>query len=287
MNRTTHWQCGGVRFDLAAKPLVMGIVNVTPDSFSDGGQFFDPTRAVEQALQLAAEGADVLDVGGESTRPGATPVSEAEELARVIPVIRGLAKQTEVALSIDTMKAGVAQAAMDAGVVIVNDVSGFRDPAMIRIVSRFGAGAVVMHMPGLPTTMNDNPQYGDIVRDVVDYLRQQTEAMLQAGVACDAIAVDPGIGFGKFTQHSLTLLAHLDAFGELGYPLCLGVSRKGFLGRITGREPAERMPASLAVACRAVVEGTARILRVHDVGPTVDMVMMMTAIAAARSGEPR
>lgn len=287
MIRLSHWHCGAVRFDLAAKPLVMGIINVTPDSFSDGGEYLPVARAVERGRLHAVEGAEILDVGGESTRPGATPVSEAEELNRILPVIRALKTVTKVAISIDTMKAAVAHAAVEAGASIINDVSGFRDPAMIDVAARTGAGVVVMHMPGLPTTMNDNPQYTDVVREVVEYLRVQTDKLLAAGVKAEAISVDPGIGFGKLSQHSLSLLAHLDEFAALGYPLCLGVSRKGFLGRVTGRETGDRMPASLAVACRAVVEGTAQVLRVHDVGPTVDMVKVMQAISAARTGTAR
>ncbi|MGL6074912.1 MAG: dihydropteroate synthase [Fimbriiglobus sp.] len=275
------WRCGAVELDLAMKPLVMGVLNVTPDSFSDGGQFLARETALHQAQAMLRDGADILDIGGESTRPGATPVSQDDEVSRVLPVIESLAGAGRL-LSIDTMKPEVAWRAVQAGASIINDVSGFRDPEMIRLATECDAGLVVMHMPGTPLTMNVSPNYSDIVSEVFGYLREQTSRLLTAGVARERIAIDPGIGFGKFTEHSLTILANLEAFRALGFPIVLGVSRKGFLGRITGREVGERMPAGLAVASFALALGVADVLRVHDVGPTVDAVKMHVAMQKYR-----
>lgn len=280
------WNCRGLTFDTGRQPLVLGVVNVTPDSFSDGGRFFDPARATAHALKLAAEGADLLDIGGESTRPGATPTPLADELARVIPVIEAVARQTTTPISVDTMKPEVARAAVAAGAKVLNDVSGFRDPEMVRVAVETGAGLIVMHMPGTPQTMNDAPVYRDVVAEVVAYLRGQMAMLTRAGVNPECIAIDPGIGFGKFTEHSLAVLADLSAFGVLNRPVVLGVSRKGFLGRVTGRELADRMPASLAVACFALAANAAQIFRVHDVGPTRDALMMHAAIAKLRTPSP-
>ena len=278
------WHCRHHRFTLTHRPLVMGVVNVTPDSFSDGGQFVDPQMAIDLGLKMIADGADILDVGGESTRPGATPVTEADELRRVIPVIGGLIRQNQDAvISVDTTKPKVARAAYDAGAAIINDVSGFRDPAMVRVATETDAGLVVMHMPGTPQTMNDDPQYHDIVAEVRDYLQHQVNQLIEAGVEGTRIAIDPGIGFGKFTDHSLTLLANLDAFQVIGRPLCLGISRKGFIGKITGRDTPDRMAGSLAVGCFAVAANSAQILRVHDVAPTRDAAVMWEAISQRRT----
>ena len=280
------WNFRGLTFDTGRQPLVLGIVNVTPDSFSDGGRFFDPARAIAHALKLAAEGADLLDIGGESTRPGATPTPLRDELARVLPVIEAVARQSATPISVDTMKPEVARAAVEAGARVINDVSGFRDPEMVRVAVETGAGLIVMHMPGTPQTMNDAPVYRDVVGEVVEYLRGQMEMLTRAGVNPECIAIDPGIGFGKFTEHSLTVLANLSAFGVLNRPVVLGVSRKGFLGRVTGRELAERMPASLAVACFALTANAAQIFRVHDVGPTRDALLMHAALAKHRNPSP-
>ena len=278
------WHCRHHRFALTHRPLVMGIVNVTPDSFSDGGQFVAPQMAIDYGLKLIAEGADILDVGGESTRPGATPVTEADELRRVIPVIEGLIRQNKnVVISVDTMKPKVARAAYDAGAATINDVSGFRDPAMIRMATETDAGLVVMHMPGTPQTMNDNPLYLDIVAEVRDYLQHQVNTLIEAGVEPTRIAIDPGIGFGKFTDHSLTLLANLDALQVIGRPLCLGVSRKGFIGKITGHDTPDRMAGSLAVGCFALAVNSAQILRVHDVAATRDAAILWEAIRQRRT----
>ena len=276
-----RWQLRDRLIEIGRRPLVVGIVNVTPDSFSDGGRFFDPSHAIAHGFKLIEEGADILDVGGESTRPGSEPVSEAEELERVVPAILALAKQTSIPISIDTMKPAVAQACLEAGAAIVNDVSGFRDPAMIAIASRHRAGVIVMHMQGTPSTMQANPHYEDVTREVGLYFAERLEALAAAGIPQEAVCLDPGIGFGKTLEHNLELLANLGTLSRFGRPVCLGVSRKGFLGTITGRPVGERMAGSLAVACFAAARGEAQLLRVHDVAPTRDAVRLLEAIGCA------
>jgi dihydropteroate synthase len=279
------WRCRGHDFLIGTRPLVMGIVNVTPDSFSDGGRFSDPAAAVDRALALAAEGADILDIGGESTRPGAGPVSEADELARVLPVVEGLAMRTAVPLSVDTMKAAVARHCLDAGAAIINDVSGLTaDPDMPAAVAAARAGVVVMHMQGTPQTMQLSPTYGDVVAEVAGFLEARLHALTEAGISPDAVCLDPGIGFGKTLDHNLALLAHLDAVARLGRLVCLGVSRKGFIGTLCGRERDERLAGSLAVACFAAARATAHVLRVHDVAATRDAVVLLDAIDRSRRG---
>ncbi len=262
--------------------LVMGIVNVTPDSFSDGGKFLAPGAAVEHALKLVAQGAEILDIGGESTRPGAAPVSEAEELRRVVPVIEQLAAQTQVPLSIDTMKPVVARAALAAGASIVNDVaaSARRDVAMWEVVSEFQAGYIVMHAQGTPQTMQDQPAYNDIIREVGEFFSERLETLLNAaGIAAEQVAFDPGIGFGKTAEHNLQLLAGLGSFTKKRRPLLLGVSRKSFIGKLLGADLENRLPASLACATLAVAAG-ANLIRTHDVAETVQAVRMAEAILA-------
>jgi len=277
------WHVRGHRFTIGTRPLVMGVVNVTPDSFSDGGRFLDPSAAIDHALALAADGADVLDVGGESTRPGAPVVSEVDELARVLPVVAGLAKCTAVPLSVDTMKAAIARRCLDAGAAIVNDVSGLTaDADMPAVVAAAGAGVVVMHMQGTPQTMQQNPTYDDVVGEVVAYLEARLHALSAVGIPPDAVCLDPGIGFGKTLDHNLALLAHLDVVAAIGRPVCLGVSRKGFIGKLCGREPADRGAGSLAVACFAAARGAAHVLRVHDVAATRDAVVLLDAIDRSR-----
>lgn len=276
-----NWVCRDRVLACSPRPLVMGIVNITPDSFSDGGQFATTERAVAHALQLVADGADILDLGGESTRPGSTPVSLDEERMRVLPVVRELVQLTSVPLSIDTMKAVVAREALAAGASIINDVSaGTFDPAMLEVVAEYQAGFVLMHMQGTPTTMHLNPTYGDVVAEVCVYLAERVAACERAGIPRERIVLDPGIGFGKNQQHSLALLTHLDALAALGLPVLLGVSRKGFIGIVTGRERADRMAGTLAVNVYAAARSTAHILRVHDVAPTVDAARMLAALAA-------
>ncbi len=277
------WDFVGHRYEIATRPLVMGIVNVTPDSFSDGGRFLDPSAAVDHALKLQAEGADLLDVGGESTRPGSQPVPLDEELRRVVPVVRELAKRTPKPISVDTSKVEVARQCLDAGAAIINDVTGLLgDPNMPAVAAASGAGLVVMHMQGTPQTMQANPTYADVVREVGDFFRERLATLEAAGVRREAVALDPGIGFGKKFEHTMAQLANLEAYRNLGRPVCLGVSRKGFIGQVTGRDRANRMPGSLAVACFAIARGDAHILRVHDVGPTVDAVKMAGAIFGTR-----
>ncbi|HEX3149880.1 MAG TPA: dihydropteroate synthase [Gemmataceae bacterium] len=260
----------------------MGIVNVTPDSFSDGGQFAATDRAVEHGLRLAAEGADILDIGGESSRPGSKPVSLEEELTRVIPVVRQLASQVTIPVSVDTTKAEVARQALAAGAAIINDISaGLGDPDMAEVVRASGAGIVLMHMQGVPETMHLRPAYGDVVTEVRDFLSERVSAFQSVGVALDQIVVDPGISFGKTFEHNLLLLRNLEKIASIGRPVLLGVSRKGMLGTITGRPVTERAVASIAVGCYCVSRGSAHILRVHDVAATVDAAKIVGAISAA------
>ena len=258
------------------RPLVMGIVNVTPDSFSDGGRFFDPEVAVEHALRLVAEGADILDIGGESTRPGADAVPIDEELRRVLPVIERLVKLTDRPISLDTSKAEVACAGLAAGATILNDVAGLRDPAMVEVAARSGAGVVVMHMRGDPRSMQLNPTYGDVVGEVSDYFTERIQTLTDAGIARSAIVLDPGIGFGKTLEHTRLQLRELQKLQAFGLPVCLGVSRKGFLGQVTGKPRPERLAGSLAVACFALAQGAAQILRVHDVAAHADAIKLAT-----------
>jgi len=267
-----------------ARPLVMGVLNVTPDSFSDGGRFLDPDVAVAQALAMVAAGADLIDVGGESTRPGAAPVGEAEEIDRVAPVIRALAAHLAVPLSVDTTKPGVARAAMAAGASVWNDItalSGASDSA--EVAAALGCKVVLMHMQGEPRTMQDDPRYGDVVAEVRDYLAVRAEAAMAAGVAREAIWLDPGIGFGKRLAHNLALLAHLDQIVALGFPVLLGVSRKSFLKAIdpSASDAADRLGGSLAAALAGADRGAA-ILRVHDVRETVQALKVRAAITGAR-----
>lgn len=256
----------------------MGIVNVTPDSFSDGGRFLDPQLAVEHALQLVADGAVILDVGGESTRPGAEPVSIDEELRRVIPVIEGLAGRTDAAISVDTSKAAVAREALAAGATVVNDVTGLEgDPEMLPVVVEAGCDVCIMHMQGAPRTMQDDPQYGDVVTEVKAYLADRRDALVAAGVARERITLDPGIGFGKTFEHNLELLRRIEAFHELGCPLLVGHSRKRFLGQILGDPDADRIAATVGVALRLAAAGV-QTIRVHDVRPVAEA---LAAFAAA------
>ena len=263
--------------------LVMGVVNVTPDSFSDGGQFLDANAAVEHALRLAGQGADILDIGGESTRPGAEPVEEKEELRRVIPVIENLAAKIKIPLSIDTVKPAVARAALQAGVSIVNDVGTGREGAsMWKVVSQFRAGYICTHAQGEPRTMQQNPAYADVVREVGEFFLERLTFMLnEAGIAVEQIALDPGIGFGKTLEHNLELLANLRSFAKLRRPLLVGVSRKSFIEKLLGAKLNERLPASLACATLAVADG-AQIIRAHDVAETVQAARMAEALLARR-----
>jgi dihydropteroate synthase len=286
MERPAHTlDIRGRRFSLGPTAWLMGIVNVTPDSFSDGGAFLDPDQAVEHGLKLACEGADVLDVGGESTRPGSLPVSEDEELRRVLPVIRGLRSKTGVLISVDTTKSSVAGAALEAGADIVNDTSGLRaDPAMGPLIARSGAAVILMHMKGVPRTMQESPSYDDLLGEVRAFLRDRVREAEAAGIPFERTIIDPGIGFGKTAEHNLALLNRLDALQDLGRPVCVGASRKAFIGRILGLPPGERLEGTIAAAVLSVSRG-ASILRVHDVGAVAKAVRVAEAILGA-PGQP-
>ncbi len=274
----------GRRFTLGPRVWLMGVVNVTPDSFSDGGAYFDPARAVERGLALAAEGADIVDVGGESTRPGSRPVAAPEETARVLPVIAGLRRQSQVLISIDTVKAGVARAALDAGADIINDTSALRaDPAMAGVVADARAGLVVMHMQGTPLTMQDAPHYDDLMTEISAFLAERVQAAAAAGIAPERVVVDPGIGFGKTFEHNLEILRRQEMFRTIGRPLLLGFSRKAFLGKITGQPAADRLEATIAAAVLSIERG-AHILRVHDVGPVARAVRTAEAVLGTGGG---
>ncbi|TAL06203.1 MAG: dihydropteroate synthase [Verrucomicrobia bacterium] len=276
------FRAGKFQFTFPRPTLVMGIVNVTPDSFSDGGQFLDAKKAVEHALKLIEQGADLLDIGGESTRPGATPVNEAEELTRVLPVIEALVSRVKVPLSIDTMKPAVARAALAAGASIVNDVAANRDDdAMWKIVAAAGAGYVCMHMQGTPQTMQSHPSYADVSGEVEDFFRERLQRLNASGVSADQVVFDVGLGFGKTLEHNLQLLAALPRFTNLGRPLLLGASRKSFIGKLTGAHEDARLPGSLACASLAVESGV-QIIRAHEVAETVQAVRLTEAILARR-----
>ena len=263
--------------------IMMGILNVTPDSFSDGGEFLDPSRAVDHALKLADEGAEIIDVGGESTRPNAEPVSEAEELRRVLPVLEALASKTSALLSIDTSKPAVAREALARGAAIVNDIGANRhDPTMWQVVAEAGAAYVLMHMQGTPQTMQRNPTYTNVVREVADFFEDRLKRVQEAGLALEQVVLDVGIGFGKRRQHNLQLLANLGSFTRFGRPLLLGVSRKSFLGQPGASEMADRLAPALACSCWAVRNGV-QILRTHDVQSTLAAVRMTEEIAGSSS----
>jgi dihydropteroate synthase len=270
---------GQSQLHFPGKTLIMGVVNVTPDSFSDGGQFFSTENAVQHALELARQGADILDIGGESTRPRATPVSEAEEISRVLPVIERLAGLVPTLLSVDTMKPGVAKEAVRAGASIINDVAANRqDLSMWDVVAASNAAYVCMHMQGTPENMQDNPSYQDVTQEVNAFFGERLEALKSHGIASDRVILDPGIGFGKKLEHNLQLLRQLESFTNWGCPLLLGVSRKSFIAKITdARSVEDRLAGSLACTCLAVKAGV-NIIRTHDVQATHQAVRMTKAI---------
>ena len=275
------WRFGDRAFDCSERTLVMGILNVTPDSFSDGGRFFTPVYASRHGLQLAADGADVIDVGGESTRPGSDPVDAEEEIGRVVPVIRRLVEEAPgVAISIDTRKAEVAAEALDAGASIVNDVSAGTDPFMFEQVREAGAGLVLMHMKGDPKTMQQAPTYEDVVAEVHTYLRERVEAAVFAGIEPEQLAIDPGIGFGKDLDHNRALMHHVDALLDLGRPVLVGPSRKRFIGTILDLPEDQRDEGTAGAVAWMVARG-AHAVRVHDVRTTVRAVRVIDAIARA------
>jgi len=273
-----HFQftCGKYQLNLN-RTHVMGIVNVTPDSFSDGGKFSSIDLAVAHALELIEEGADILDIGGESTRPGATPVSLDEELRRVIPVIEALSRVSTVPLSIDTYKPEVMRAAIAAGADIVNDVRALQEEGALDVVANSDAGVCLMHMQGTPQTMQLSPGYTDVVQEVKQFLNERLQAVTERGVARERILLDPGFGFGKTTVHNIALIQHLDVFAEMGFPLLVGLSRKSVLGKIAGGDEQQRLHAGLAASVISAMKG-ARIVRVHDVKATVDALKVVDAV---------
>ncbi len=259
---------------------VMGVLNVTPDSFSDAGQFYEPEAAIRRGMEMVEQGADLIDVGGESTRPGSSPVPAAEEWRRVGRVIETLSQKVDAPLSIDTMKPDVAKKAVASGASIVNDVSGMRDPAMVHLVASARAGVVAMHMLGNPKTMQEHPHYADALREVKAFLMDRVAALEAAGVRSESIAIDPGVGFGKSVDHNLRLLRHLDELATLGHPVVVGVSRKSFIAKLGAGEADERLPGSLAAATLAVARG-AHVVRVHDVLETVRAMRVADALLRA------
>jgi dihydropteroate synthase len=278
-SRACILRCGRFSLDLS-QPIVMGILNVTPDSFSDGGQYSKVSAAVDRAQAMVAAGAGIIDVGGESTRPGAAEVAESEELARVIPIIEALAPRLAVPISVDTSKPAVIAAAVRAGASIVNDVRALREPGALEAAAKTDAAVCLMHMQGTPQTMQAQPMYANVVAEVAEFLHDRIEACTAAGIPTDRLVLDPGIGFGKRLEHNLALLAALPVLRRLGAPLLVGVSRKGILGALTGRPVEQRVHAGLAVAASSVLAG-ASIVRVHDVAETLDAVKVAAALRDA------
>ena len=276
------WRIGGRDIDTSTRGLVMGIVNVTPDSFSDGGRFLDTDSAIDCGVRLAAEGADILDIGGESTRPGALPVDAGEEMRRVLPVIRALRHQTTALISIDTMKASVARAAVEAGAHIINDVTGlFGDPDMLRVAAGCDAGLVVMHMKGTPRTMQQHPEYHDVVAEVREFFSARLSALEDAGIDLQRVALDPGFGFGKTLEHNLTLMRALPTLRVRERPLLIGVSSKSMLGRIIGSDKMEDRDWPTVALTSYAREHGAAIVRVHDARPNAEAMRMTEAILFA------
>ena len=282
MSSTPSWKLRTRSLSLA-RPLLMGVVNVTPDSFSDGGMLADARQAVQHALRLGGEGANLVDVGGESTRPGSSGVAALVEARRVVPVVEELAG-AGVVVSVDTTKAEVAAAALEVGAEAINDVSAGRDPAMFEVVAASGAGLILMHMQGEPRTMQQDPRYGDVVSEVGEFLLARADAAKAAGVEAERICLDPGIGFGKNLEHNLTLLHHLPSLRALGYPLVVGVSRKAFLGRLTGVEDPTSRDLASSVAAALAVERGADIVRVHNVAASREALSVALAIVRESGG---
>ena len=275
------WRCRERVFEDPSRVLVMGILNVTPDSFSDGGRYFEPAAAIARAHEMVAAGADILDLGGESTRPGSAPVPAMEQVRRVLPVVRAL-EGSGACLSIDTSSAEVARATLDAGAHIINDVTALGDPAMAGVVAASGAGLVLMHMQGTPATMQHAPHYTDVVAEVGEFLAARMALAVAGGVEAERVALDPGLGFGKALEHSIRLMARLDEIAALGRPVVMGASRKSFLGRLLGNtDPHDRIEAGLAAVSIGAFLG-ARIIRTHDVAPTQRALRIAAALAAER-----
>ena len=275
------WRVQDRTLQFSSRPWLMGIVNATPDSFSDGGRFLQTEAAVEQALRLIAEGAQIVDIGGESTRPRAVPVPTEEELNRVVPIVAQVARQSPVLISIDTTKAAVARAALDAGAHIVNDISGLTfDPEMPAVCERANAGIVSMHIRGTPPTMQDDPRYDDVLEEVCRFLEERLVRLESCGIPRERVVVDPGIGFGKTARHNLDLLGNIARLHQLGRPVCIGHSRKRFLQKLLGRPVDERVSGTVGVSVAVALQG-AEIIRVHDVAATRDAVLACQAVLAA------
>jgi len=273
------WKCLDHTFNLSHQGEIMGIVNVTPDSFSDGGLFVSVDSALSQARKLITEGAAIIDIGGESTRPGSRDVSEDEEIGRILPVIQRLRIECpDIVLSVDTCKPGVARAAVAAGARIINDISGFRDPAMVDVAADSGVGIVVMHMQGTPRTMQQNPSYGNVIDEIIAFFADRHAALTTAGVATEAIVFDPGIGFGKTLEHNLEILGNIDRLFVAGRPLLLGVSRKSFIGRLIGSDRIEDRSWPTVAMTSATREVGVLLHRVHEVGPNLEALRMTEAI---------
>ena len=275
--RATSWKLRTRTLEFGRLPLLMGIVNVTPDSFSDGGKFLRTQAAIDQALRLIDDGADLLDIGGESTRPYANPISPQKELQRIAPVFEALAPRVKIPLSIDTCKSTVAGAALAAGAEIINDVTALNaDPQMVELAVETSAGVCAMHMQGTPQTMQDDPRYEDVVGEVYNYLRDRLEALVAVGIAVERICLDPGVGFGKTHEHNLTLMAHCDRLHELGRPVLVGHSRKGFLGKLLGDSDADRTQTTVGAALALATQGV-QVIRVHDVRPVREALLAFAA----------
>ena len=276
-------KCGEKVIDLSSRTHIMGILNVTPDSFSDGGEYFDTNRAVERGIQMAEEGADIIDIGAESTRPGAEPIAMDEELARLLPVLEQLLKTTDVPISVDTYKSRVAEAALHAGAHIINDISGLRfDPAMKDVVARFDAPVIIMHIKGEPKNMQIDPYYEDVMIEISDYLAESIRMASLAGIKKENIVVDPGIGFGKRLEDNYEIIRRLSELKRLGCPILIGPSRKSFLGKILNLPPAERLEGTMAAVAIGIQNG-ADIVRVHDVKAVSRVCQIADLIVAKRS----
>jgi len=274
-------RCGDHTLELGGRTLLMGTINVTPDSFSDGDRFYETDKAIQQGELLASHGADILDVGGESTRPFSDAVDIAEELRRVIPVVSELAKRTSLPISIDTYRAQVARAALDAGATMINDISGLRyDAELVHLVATSQVPVVLMHMQGSPRTMQLKPQYGSLLSEIIGFLEERVHFACEAGVSREQIIVDPGIGFGKTVHHNLLLIKHLDSLATLGRPILLGSSRKSFIGAVLDKEVTEREPGTWATVCAGIIKG-AHIVRVHEVATCRQVADMVDAVMNA------
>lgn len=276
----SRWKLRTQTLAITQTPLIMGILNVTPDSFSDGGSYLTAQDAIDHGLRLAAEGADIIDIGGESTRPYSQSVSAQQEIERVVQVVRGIADQSDVPISIDTSKSAVAIAAIEAGAQIINDVTGLTgDSDMLQVAVESGVGVCAMHMQGTPATMQDNPRYTNVVAEVLAYLQQRKACLLDAGIPLEKICLDPGIGFGKTHQHNLELLAGCEAFLELGCPILIGHSRKGFIGKLLNDKDADRDSGTLAISL-LMAQKKMHVLRLHQIAPTVAALKVLAGITS-------